>query len=62
MPLKPMPPLIPRRPFWDDAPQEYYESDNDFFNNNREFFLWCAENEPTLRAAVDSYRAHPKGK
>lgn len=33
-------PVHPRRPYSDEKPAQYLESDRDFFENNREAVLW----------------------
>jgi hypothetical protein len=47
-----IPPVEPRRPFLDDEPDGYMESDREFFENNRDAVLWFLENHETLREVL----------
>jgi hypothetical protein len=50
--LPPMPETVDRRPFDDDEPDGYLESDTDWAQNNWEAVRWFADNHAAIRAAI----------
>jgi hypothetical protein len=50
--LKQMPAVNARRPFEDDKPDGYLESDKDFIRNNEEAAVWLLEHAEEIRAAL----------
>lgn len=50
--LPAMPPVTPRRPYIDDEPDGYLESDRDMAENNSEAVLWFLENHELIRQAL----------
>lgn len=47
-----MPPTVDRRPYEDDEPDGYVESDTDWARNNWEAVRWLADNHKEIRAAL----------
>ena len=47
-----IPEVISRRPYDDDLPDGYLESDNDFIENNKEAVIWFLENRNLLNLAI----------
>lgn len=52
--LKQMPAVNARRPFEDDKPDGYLESDDDLIRNNKEAAVWLLEHAEELRSALSS--------
>jgi hypothetical protein len=51
----PCPPIKARRLYEDDKPNGYLESDNDFFENNREAILWFLDNSESVIKFVNAH-------
>lgn len=50
--LPEMPPTIDRRPMYDDEPDGYLESDQDWSRDNDEAVRWLADNHRAIRAVL----------
>jgi hypothetical protein len=50
--MKPMPKVNPRRPYYDDRPDGYLESLNEWVKNNMDAVEWFLENAEELRLTV----------
>ncbi len=50
--VPPMPKVSHRRPYDDDEPDGYLESDDDWFRNNREAIVWFLENAGAIRRTL----------
>ena len=58
--LAQIPPTVERRPFDDDKPDGYMESDRDYIENNTEAAVWFLEHAATLREmGRQLLRLHP---
>lgn len=52
MKLYELPEIEPRRPYAEDQPEGYLESDRDFVTNNLEACVWFLENHAKLQELV----------
>ena len=54
------PKVIPRRPYYENEPNGYLESDLDWFENNRHTAIWFLENRDMLKKKFEEMKARIK--
>ena len=47
-----IPCVTPRQPLYDDQPDGYLESDNDWARSNWDFVMWALDNHEQIRQAI----------